>query len=507
MRLLLCVNKSSSSLPKRLTDESAKQPAAENFVIFPEEGRDYPHFYYNQKPNQVDFGYGPKNSSDLSAEFLKISYSQKSHKLTITTDVFRNWPLFYYADQNHFILASSLNELAVLANTKKIALQPNFSEIAVLLSNVKMGLETLIDGVNLLPSSSRIIWESGQLKISKSQKLPTIPQQSQSVDFKIAIEQTASQYYQKLSDQNLTLECSGGIDSSYLPLFLNHKYNLSLATATMLFDGDLKDSQSAKIQDIQSVTNSESYQIEIDQKQHFPLARFRDNSAAIFYQFEEIYFEALDQLAKIVSQKGSDAVSTGIGGDELFENRDVDVSSDEKNPLEDCLNPPFFKKYNYKKTSFPTIMANSAFFANQSRNSIYTQNNIWPVSPLSDPKLYHFCQKLPATSKYKKNIFRLLYEAYGWPESIYKPPINENFGGFFERSVRTNYPEWMSEIITEDSYLNKLKIINLANVQKRYQKPADQISPSELFFFFRLMIVEINLRGLFNLRQSKSKST
>ncbi len=457
----------------------------------------YPGTFCNTKNQIITFGYGKEAiSQDISEEYLICSYDPRINKITVNRDFLCTWPLFYYMDQNYFILSSCLKSLTRTLETKKVEVSIDKTALFDLLVSPNIDERTLFKDIKLLKSDSQLIWSNG--KINNSVRTYSINKQKDSSkpkDFKKAIEQTVENYLQRVDSQSaiIAFEWSGGLDSSFAPLWVNMTHNISPKLASIKFLEGFGKSQLEKYKPMQNRTESTLVSVTPSPDTHYPLARFASfGDYQPFYQYQEIYTECLDGLANKLAQDNVNIIFTGIGGDELFENN--------TEPVEDSLIRSEFQYISDKlwdnkpsrsqETTSP--VADSAFFSNQSRNSIYISKGIWPVAPLADPKLYNFCQELPILARTNKNILRILYESYNWPKEIYDPVQNEHFGRFFDDSMKVGYKNRFHKIINDNSWLVKNSYILLSEVKDLYKKGQyTESSGTDMFTIFRIISAEI----------------
>jgi asparagine synthase (glutamine-hydrolysing) len=313
----------------------------------------------------------------------------------------------------------------------------------------------------------------------------------------------------RLEGNNVAFEVSAGIDSSLLPLYYKSKMAASITTGTMVFPGEYKQSQLAKRNLIQLGESAVS--VPVDPKTDYPLSRFMKTTARPFYSFEEIYAEPLDKLAIALADRGIEVVSTGIGGDELFENNVV--LEDEFRfgqatmaARADTALPSYFTDTFQKKwiASAPAempyavpLLGMSLHGAQLARNASYIAHDIWPVSPFANSQLYEFCQGLPVIFRSNKNILRAYYDAHSFPAEISNPAVNENFGRFFDDCLSSGIYDHIVATYAAQSVAEQWGYIDAKVLLQQWQQKGDpRTDPATkqlLFSVFTWLSLEMNI--------------
>jgi asparagine synthase (glutamine-hydrolysing) len=212
-----------------------------------------------------------------------------------------------------------------------------------------------------------------------------------------------------------------------------------------------------------------------------------------FYQDEEIYYDAFQEHARYLAKNAIGVSFNGLGGDDVvarfdFQERQKTI-------------PSFFghglavpqQTYRNSNDSFARV-ANQFVMQKFSCNNVYLEQGIWPVAPFTDPRLFLYCQSLKPRYRDNKNIFRMYCQAWGYPESIYQPSVNENFGPFFknfaDHQLQPLVERWLKKsALVELGLINKEKtldyILHPANDEEQFQAPyyrRDQPSDTRCHF-------------------------
>lgn len=468
----------------------------------------YPVSFAKKINDTIVMGYGKptvdiSQGDDGSIEFLLIELDTKNNSLQVTRDIFCTLPLFVSYSTKQCTLSDDLG--FVKDNLKDTSV--DMLVLYSLLVDPKIDNRTLLHDISLLGSASILTWSAKQQTLIKNKIIIDKNKVGlSSRNFGSLLQKTIETYISRLDDDTkIAFEVSGGIDSSTAPLVLNYTKKLApnMVLAPMDFTGDFGFSQRKKLDDLADVTGLSVIRVGADYDRNYPLSRFFTGnfSPAFFYQYQEIYSEILNELAASLAREGFDIVFTGIGGDELFENIlpvgsvDVNIPHFYHSQKLDYLRDTVSEKSEQELIT-PAI-ADSAYFAGVSRNNIYIQNDIWPVSPLADPFLYFYCKELPIELRANKNILRAYHSTIGSPVLIYNPKQNEHFGEYFETSISKHLGN-MVESIGKTSWLEKqgiLKWKDVADASGSITK-TEQPDPALLFSIYRLLTAEIILQSL-----------
>lgn len=462
---------------------------------------EYPVTYSTCISNKINAGYGKENDIDTDDEFLNISLDNKSFK--ITRDNYSTLPLFYsYVDD---ILVISNDFSYVVSNTTDLTI--NQSSLLKSLMLEENGNNTLYKEIKILSEHQSIVLDKDNFQLINSPALDPIHRlTSNPALFTETLEAKLMDFYNtRLKGQKIATEVSGGINSAVMPLFLSDKNLENPIIASIVYDNFYNNSQNEKIALIQKITNTKRIEHKLNVAKDYPLVQCAKQSDN-FFSFSEVCTKPLEDLAKNLAILGVKVVTTGVGGNKLFEDSTKSdlISKDNKEELEEDNNsilPPFLTSTflnDYLDSS--NIEPSSSFLTNSNiaRNNIYIDNGIWPVSPFYNLELINYCQNLPEESKSEKNILRTYFQSKRWPEEISNPLIDENINDFFERSISSNYFEKIIYKYLNNSVVAKLGYVNIDLLLKYYLnlKNSQTLSKQWLYNIFILITIEINLANI-----------
>lgn len=464
----------------------------------------YPKTFLSIKGSRLIFGYGElpaslekygtiKEDEYYRKEFLLGLVDVEAQTLRLHRDAFCTLPLFIQTGKTSLAIGDDMHDVA-----GGNLLTLNQTALADLLFRPEINSQTLSSEVTLLSERASLLWQNGVSNVTRPTYLP-VQVKSDPLEFKKQLETILETYWQKVEGANIAFEVSGGIDSATMPLFISTKYKSEVVLGNMEFLDNFGETQRQKLRDLMAIMGGKIISCLINEKDHYPLARFFKNGLKprLHYQYQEIYSEALAELAMKLKKENVDVVYTGIGGDELFENVVADMLKYKVSPMGFYKSKPaknLIRQLSEPASDF-TLIANSALYAGQSRNKIYIDHNIWPVAPLSDPLLYQFTQGLGITYRANKNILRAYHEASGSPSSIYHPVQNEHFGRFFEDSIKQAFPTILPKL-GQHSALEDLGLVDWATLLEAFDEARwHENRHQALFDIFRLADAEVILQA------------
>lgn len=474
---------------------------------------DYPTTYCKKIDNEnIVLGYGSYDPTDKE-EFLQIIVS-KNGDISVRRDLFVTLPLFYSYVESIFCLSNDYQ--SILSKTPKLTAN-NLHILETLIPNPDRHT-TLWDEIKILDERTiiEIIDKKMELKSPAPRnwaKTKDAPTQNPKAFSHVLGDALDSFINTRLKNQHFGFEISAGVDSSLLPLYFSSRHDIrGLYGGYMELPDSFGFSQNKKMKQLQSYTGLEITSCRISYEDNYPLARVLEGNIKCFYTFEEIYTEALDELAKKIQNLGLKVIATGIGGDELFENvisksaelryGDGEVSRRKTTDYAPFLTPKYIAGYinsTPKDAPYPMpLLAISTIGAGFSRNNVYINRDIWPVSPFAQPNLYEFCQGLPVHFRANKNILRAFYQANNYPSVIYNPTQNEHFGLFFDNSLKLIKYKNAIDYYVKNSKVAEMGYIDTDKVLETYvlSKKGNSDYDRWLFNIFTWLTLELNLDGI-----------
>lgn len=218
--------------------------------------------------------------------------------------------------------------------------------------------------------------------------------------------------------ERAALELSGGMDSATVACGLADMHG-PLASLGILLEGDTRLPQLARRQAIVERLRLRDRTVEIaDFPPSLDLRPPPDRSLGFN---QEYYLEACAALWDIARGQGCDRLYTGLGGDELFPDYVHELAGDaagealevqrertHRAEVERLLTPRAREAARSLHCfgAPPGPVPATALAAQACRAPDIARRGLWPVNPLSDPRLAHFCHRLPVEHRRHRALMR-----------------------------------------------------------------------------------------------------
>jgi len=443
-------------------------------------------------------------------EFLLIILKEDPFEIKVYRDAFCTLPVFYMQKDDFFFLSNEFTELfSYLSKDDRIDI--DFKCLAEqLLFKAGLPNKTIFSEIKILTERSILTGNNKRVKIkypsSNLISTKSLNLKNSLKSFTEILEKTLDNYWSKFKQKEYVgFEVSGGVDSVAPIKFCSQISKKKLKGFSMVFEGELGAGQKEKLREIAKFSG-----IEVDFTpivNLWPLkSQIKSKKLKPFYLKREIYFEALDKMAQKAEKQGVKIIITGTGGDEAFtiDSREkVGFHGPQEKKFRESFDAPslFTDKIRQGFLSLDEdvipipMVPYSVLGSNLARNNIYIRHDIWPTSPLADPKFIKFCRSLPRNKKEKKKILRDYLKEQGYPETIYNPKRNENFASFFENTIcRKEIKDLFTRLIS-NFQLSKLGIIDKKEFMKVYSEYCQKKSKISPLYFYTVATTEILLQS------------
>lgn len=492
--------------------------------------QDYPATYVNVEGSKLCCGYGRRDVGEAVAnaalkdipeaifydeEFLFVAADCHTQSVALQRDAFSTVPL--YAGRYKNVCAVS-NDFAFIVQANPAA--SKLDEVA--LAEVLLGRETyhrtLSEDISLLYDRQRLTWSHGKYhhEMPPNAQRAMATKESDPKQFGRLLEATVMKYWQRYgATDNAALTLSYGLDSSLVAAILadNHKKPLCV---TALYPDMYGESVLAKAHDFAARFGVESYLYPMQVDTDFPLSEMINDEWVPQYHGSGMYDAVFKKLAHYAAAAGKTCIFLGEGGDELCENiPDIETMRQEGAIItadnarkRTWLTEKFyaaaaetFEKLKSQPQPVPILSVSTASSATALSNSML-EYNLWPVSPLCDPVLHDYCQRLPHHYRYKKAILQAYGKARRLPDRILDVDANEDFAPFFDYAVARNLGRALTHCL-QTSVLEKLGYINAPEVLETFRKGLEklEIKGSEpqdhmLYEGYTVLKIEMALRSM-----------
>jgi asparagine synthase (glutamine-hydrolysing) len=259
---------------------------------------------------------GPKCLDDFDGMFALAIYDRNKQEIFLARDRAGKKPLYYFSDGNKLIFASELNAIR-----QQVDLQINDRHLH---QYTRMGYfykeATPYKDVWELPAGSYayVSLQKPEVKVNRWWDIHTYYQQRNNDDFKTALEKTDAMLHTAVrrrvesSDLEVGSFLSGGIDSG-LVTAVAKKYNSTLKTFTVSFDGEYDEAPLAKLVADRYQTHHTEIKISFD--------NLVDDIEKILVNYGEPFFDSSAIPSYYVSREAKKyltVILNGDGGDEVF---------------------------------------------------------------------------------------------------------------------------------------------------------------------------------------------
>lgn len=456
----------------------------------------YPKLLFERTKNKIRFGYK-----------REVKFSLEEGRLTLNSGISNTIPLYYSANDKQMLFAT--NYIDLLPHLPKpITLNLPFVAEYLLLSGY-YDKDTLLKNVFLLTERTKLVWDGKRFNLKRPQKKKSqkgklkLTQEEAVAQFERLLNLAISKKLKELKGVPFGVELSGGLDSSTLTAAFASKVGKPVETFSMILPETQGRVQLKRLRDFSQKFFCRLNLVETDTLYPF---KNRGKRRGLFYPLEEIYREALAELAKTARKRGVKVIFTGMGGDELFR---LDPRENEgfygKGELEErCQRkiPSFFtskikrafldKEYVLPKRPVP-VVPHSVLSAGHARNNIYVKEGVWPVAILGDPRLVDFCRRLPAVLRENKKLFQLYQEKHHFPNSFLTLEKKDSFHLLYELGIKEKEKRFLIKLF-KNSRIEKLGLVNGKKLIQSYERYIKGDGPEE--HFYGLASLEIFLRGL-----------
>ena len=467
----------------------------------------YPGTYCTQLANgDVLLGYGAQQPAP-NDEFLRV-FIAANGSISIERDVYCTLPLFYSASPTCFLMSNIYADVVA-----GLATPPTLSPVHL----AGFFIHKRLPQPATMWQEISILGERCSLHYSRDAAPPTSPpprswkyndelSPTEPRDFPALIGHAFFRFAaSRFRNQVVGFELSGGLDSSFLPLYLAKAgCHLPAVGASLLQpEHQAFAQQSFKIDQLQQNLRLPIARIRLQQPQHYPLAITHPHPLHLAH---ELYETAMAEMATYFQQNGVSVVATGLGGDQLVEHTPAHPSG---NSL--TIDPFITEAFRQVALScsnpqpVSTLLSPSVVEENVAHANLYIERDIWPVSPFYDVALFNFMQALPLQFRANKNIYRAYFQSAHFPEVLYHGP-NEDFSHFFATALLSARCQSLVAHFAANSALHRAGFIDSQKLQQTYLllvamgPQSTQLSLNTLYSVYLWLAAEINLHAYENPR-------
>ena len=372
------------------------------------------------------------------AEFLFAEADAANQTVRVQRDALSVLPVFASVQAKRLVLSNCFDRVCELMD--RSALVVDGIALAEFLTSLPTYDRTLCSNVKLLYDRVRLLWSP------KNRLLVPAPHARRSnktgmprsdVHFvRVLLEGTLDTYYRRYANGSpIACDLSGGMDSSLIVGYLRDRGHDPL-TVSMLFPGAAGLSQGKKMQALQGRFALQNISKPLEVERHYPLDIVTTEGRPFYHYQLSAYFGVKQEMYGALAARRVPCVFNGYGGDELADNvPNLSVATEEdlaqawqlrNDAAQPWLTPAFgayFRTVAQKARTEPQrpipLVAGSVAAGMAASHSAPFDTNVWPVSPLANPRLYQYCQGLPIRYRHNRNLIRMYLQARRFPECIY----------------------------------------------------------------------------------------
>jgi asparagine synthase (glutamine-hydrolysing) len=260
--------------------------------------------------------FGPACVEHLNGMFAFAIWNGNTQGLFLARDRMGVKPLYYWQGKGIFIFAS---EIKSLLTHDEVSSTPSLDALGQYLSfRYPPGDRTMFDGIRSLEPGHTLIWEEGEVRISKYWHMRFTPQ-ADSKRVEESIEEldwllNDAVRIRLMSEVPLGTYCSGGVDSSLITAYAARNLNSTLNTFSVGFEDPAYD-ESFFAKKVSAVLGTNHHPLVVTEKdftEALPRAIWLHDSPLNHPNSVPIYL--LSQMAKCTVT----VMLSGEGSDELF---------------------------------------------------------------------------------------------------------------------------------------------------------------------------------------------
>lgn len=298
------------------------------------------------------------------------------------------------------------------------------------------------------------------------------------------------------------VELSGGMDSTMVALAAAEAVGPVLTAALVL--GGAAGAQQARRREEIRVRAGLGSDVTVQAWRYGPF--HSDGPRAIGHAFnpgEGTYSEAMDALYAELRDRGVRWVLTGVGGDKLCFQRPEEraVSGDpwKQHPPPAHLGPRARACLpQLEEDLAPASALHASTLAALGVHCVTAmRHGLWPVSPLATPLVLRFAESLPHAWRRDKHLMRHRLRLVGYPNSVVRPAVPENFGPLCEAAMSRDGRPLLEQLLP-DLLLAETGLVDREHLAAECARVgATGHGASELY---RPLALEVTLRSLRLLR-------
>lgn len=356
-------------------------------------------------------------------DYVMLEAAQAGCRVKLRAGVFGSLPVYARVTDERLVLSWNAADLIAIPTALDFEMASHRLALHTVYSARQLGV-----GIVMLTERAVLSVEPGKAGYRYPPPAPeTQPEPIREAD---ALRDFATHLHEALearpfAPDRAALELSGGMDSATVACGLAAAHG-PLASLGILLDGDTRQAQLTRRQAIVERLGLRDRTVEI--AAFPPSLDLRPPAEARLGFQQEYYLEACTSLWETAAAQGCDRLYTGLGGDELFPDYMHELT-DGGDAVVEALETQRERAHRAELDRLLTPRAReaarglhcfgapaspvraTALAAQACRAPDIARRGLWPVNPLSDPRLARFCHRLPPEQRRQRVLMRLYLQA------------------------------------------------------------------------------------------------
>lgn len=374
-------------------------------------------------------------------DYVMIEVAQEGCRLKVRAGAYGTVPLYFRTFSDRVVLSWDPGDMLV----GPLAIDVEMASHRLALHSIYAARQLAV-GVTLLTERAMLYVEPGKVSYRyPSAAEETVPSplpegQDAVVAFGEQLQRSAS--LRPLAEGQVAAELSGGMDSATVACALA-RTGVPTESLGILLDGVTRQSQVLRRQQIAHHLGLHDHTVEM--ADHPPGTDVQPAPGQAPRLYWEYYLEPSKALWEQSSRRGRDVLFTGIGGDELFpyyldeaQAGHVQVwQSETPRYVEQLLTPRAWSAanslHNFDAPASPVPA--SVLLAHASRTPDMLRHGFWPINPLGNPHLVHFCHQLPEEYRRGREVMRQYLRGHLGEEIFSHGYVKESFAHVLPHAI------------------------------------------------------------------------
>ena len=347
-------------------------------------------------------------------DYVMIEGARDGHRVRVRSGVYGAAPVYVRATTDRLSLSWDLADLLDGVRSIDFGIASHFLALGSVYS-----AQHLCSGITLLTERASLFAEPGKARYQYPAAVEPAAPSPDPLSEAEAVEAFGTLLHGIVSARptagdQVAVELSGGMDSATVASALANAYGV-VASRGILLGGDERDVQVKRREKIVQRLGLLDETVDIDA--YLPSLDLQPGERKV-YPHAELYLEAFDRLWGSARAQGRRMLFTGVGGDELFPTYRQEATcavdaggaliGEARNHAVRLLTPRAqdalgaSRLFDAPASPLPV----SSLLASSCQAPHLLRHGLWPVNPLSDPRLVAFCYRLAPQRRHGRATMR-----------------------------------------------------------------------------------------------------